>query len=175
MKSPATQDIFWNRHTLGCPPALRPWLHDRGSLTQRIRQRCDKFSVQVLSQKLARITHDEAALLGIPPRQLAHVREVLLLADGRPVVFAHTVVAAHHLQGAWSAIGKLGNRSLGTMLFTHPLVQRNALHFKRLPVPYPIQSAGQTTHAWARRSVFTLYGAPLLVTEFFLEAIQSLS
>lgn len=31
-------------------PALRPWLEERGSLTARIRARCDRFRVQCLRQ-----------------------------------------------------------------------------------------------------------------------------
>ena len=167
-------DRYWNRHTLGCPPQLHPWLHDHVSLTRRNQQRCQKFSVQVLSQGLQRIPYDEAALLRIAPRELAHVREVLLLADGNPVVFAHSVVAAKHLRGAWADLGKLGNRSLGSMLFTHPLVKRNALHFKLLSASNPLQCNQSTTPAWARRSVFTLQNAPLLVTEVFLPDILEL-
>jgi chorismate lyase len=172
-------DHYWNRHTLGCPPALHPWLHDHGSLTRRIQQRCQSFSVQVQSQGLQRIAYDEAALLGIAPRELAHVRDVLLLADGKPVVFAHSVVAARHLRGAWADLGKLGNRSLGTMLFTHPLVERHPLHFRKLHSQHPhYQRASQAANLpdmlWARRSLFSLHGAPLLVTEMFLPDILQL-
>ena len=42
------------------PAALRPWLRDAGSLTARIRARCERFAVQVVCQKLARVHRDEA-------------------------------------------------------------------------------------------------------------------
>ena len=179
MNSKVFQDNIWQRHTIGCDPALKPWLHDHGSLTQRIQQRCEKFSVQVLRQGNAHVPYDEAALLGLHPRQHAYVREVLLLADGKPVVFAHSVVVTQHLRSEWSAIGKLGNRSLGTMLFTHPLVQRLPLHFRKLRSQHLIHQrtnlASQLHDSlWARRSLFTLYDAPLLVTEVFLPASLSL-
>lgn len=170
-------DTFWQRHTLDCPPALQCWLHDRGSLTRRIRQHCTQFSVQVVSQGLARVPHHEAALLRLPSRQLAHVRNVMLLADGKPVVVAHSVVAAHHLRGAWADIGKLGTRSLGTMLFTHPLVKRDMLHFKSLRPGHPLHQDTNPSSAqalWARRSMFYLRDAPLLVTETFLPSIMQL-
>lgn len=184
------RDTFWNNSTSGCDPALHPWLHDHGSLTQRIQQRCEKFSVSPVRSGLARIAYDEAALLGIAPHQLAYSREVFLYADGKPVVFAHSTCASAHLRGAWQAMRELGNRSLGSLLFTHPLVSRQPLHFKALRANHPLhvgpaltrqssvglkpdlQSAPDTL--WARRSLFTLHGSPLLVTEVFLPEILNL-
>jgi len=166
--------------TSGCDAALRPWLHDHGSLTQRIQQRCDRFSVSPVRSGLARIAYDEATLLGIAPHQLAYSREVFLYADGKPVVFAHSTCASEHLRGAWKAMNGLGNRSLGSLLFTHPLVIRQPLHFKALHAHHPLyRSAAQGLEIapdilWARRSLFTLHGAPLLVTEVFLPEILKL-
>jgi chorismate--pyruvate lyase len=155
---------------------LHLWLHDRGSLTQRIQQRCDRFAVSPVRSGLARIAYDEATLLDIAPHQLAYSREVFLHADGKPVVFAHSTTACEHLRGAWKAMNGLGNRSLGSLLFTHPLVMRQPLHFKPLRAHHPLyRSASQMGVApgtlWARRSLFTLHGAPLLVTEVFLPEI----
>jgi chorismate--pyruvate lyase len=166
--------------TSGCDAALRPWLHDHGSLTQRIQQRCEKFSVQPVRSGLARIAYDEASLLGIAPHHLAYSREVFLYADGKPVVFAHSTTACEHLRGAWKAMNGLANRSLGSLLFTHPLVIRRPLHFKSLRAHHPFYRSatkllGITPDTlWARRSLFTLHGAPLLVTEVFLPEILNL-
>ncbi len=175
-----TTDRFWNGTTLGCDEVLRPWLHDHGSLTQRIRQRCQQFAVQPIRSGLARIAYDEAALLGIPSHRLAYSREVFLYADGQPVVFAHSACAPKHLRGAWSSISGLGNRSLGSLLFTHPLVMRQPLHYKALRPHHPLHrntcalSDEMPDRLWARRSLFYLHDAPLLVTEVFLPQILKL-
>ncbi len=166
---------------MGCDTALRPWLHDRGSLTQRIRQRCENFVVQPVHSGLAHIAFDEAALLGVAPHKLAYSREVFLYADGHPVVFAHSACAKVHLRGAWSSIKGLGNRSLGSLLFTHPLVIRQPLHFKALQTRHPLFCSASKVltdvpdRLWARRSLFYLHGAPLLVTEVFLPEILKLN
>ncbi|HEY6095489.1 MAG TPA: chorismate lyase [Gallionellaceae bacterium] len=177
--STLTHDTFWHGTTIGAAGVLQPWLHDHGSLTRRIQLRCHQFAVQPLRSSLARIAHDEAALLGIRPHQLAYSREVFLHADGKPVVFAHSACAPRHLHGAWAALAGLGNRPLGAMLFTHPLVVRQPLRFKALRAHHPLYqraaAAGPMPHTlWARRSLFTLYGAPLLVTEVFLPSIAKL-
>lgn len=179
MNSTIMRDTFWNGTTIGCEPALVPWMHDHGSLTQRIRLRSQQFSVRPVRSGLARIAYDESALLGIAPQQLAYSREVFLHADGQPVVFAHSTCAAEHLRGAWAALGGLGNKPLGAMLFTHPLVERKPLRFKALRFHHPLYRSASATGVmphilWARRSLFCLRGAPLLVTEVFLPGILKL-
>jgi len=174
-------DKFWHGSTLGCGAGLEPWLRDRGSLTQRIQQRCVRFSVRGVNCRLARVALDESALLGISTNQLAYTREVFLYAEDDPVVFAHSAVARQHLHGAWTALRTLGNRPLGTFLFAHPLVERKSLYFKALHRSQPlyrhaVQKLGDPPdRLWARRSLFYLHGAPLLVTEVFLPDVLRLS
>ncbi|MBU3903586.1 MAG: chorismate lyase [Gammaproteobacteria bacterium] len=159
---------------------MRPWLNDHGSLTQRIQQRCMQFAVKSVRSGLARIAYDEASVLCIAPHQFAYSREVFLHADGKPMVFAHSACHADDLRGAWQAMKGLGNRSLGSLLFTHPLVVRHPLHFAALRPHHPLYQSAVTAIAarperlWARRSLFTLHGAPLLVTEVFLPEILKL-
>ncbi|MFA6013776.1 MAG: chorismate lyase [Gallionellaceae bacterium] len=172
-------DIYWKSLTPGCAE-LAPWLHDAGSLTRRIQTRCKHFAVQTVHSGLAKVAYDEASLLNIPCHRLAFSREVFLIADGQPVVFAHSTCALAHLRGAWGAVRGLGNRPLGELLFTHPLVLRHPLHYKLLHGSHPLlRKAGAQLKAspkslWARRSLFYLQGAPLLVTEVFLPEIISL-
>ena len=179
---------FWRGTVLGCGADLAPWLRDRGSLTQRIQQRCTHFAVRGVCTGLARIAPDEAALLGIAPQQLAWSREVFLYADDQPVVFAHSALAREHLRGAWSSVRALGNKPLGALLFAHPLVERKPLHYQVLRSTHPLyqraaavlcggshNTAIQPHRLWARRSLFYLHDAPLLVTEVFLPGILRLT
>jgi chorismate lyase len=174
-------DKFWRRAAPGCGAELAPWLRDRGSLTQRIQQRCSRFAVRGVRSGLARIALDESALLGIAAQHLAYSREVFLYADDQPVVFAHSALAREHLRGAWSAVRTLGNKPLGALLFAHPLVERMPLHYQALRITHPLyrRAAGVLRHPphrlWARRSLFYLHDAPLLVTEVFLPGILLLT
>ncbi|HEX5339053.1 MAG TPA: chorismate lyase [Gallionella sp.] len=181
MSSKIDTDKFWRAAALGCTAELAPWLHDRGSLTQRIRQRCAHFAVDNLRSSLARIALDESALLGIAPHHLAWSREVFLYADNQPVVFAHSACARQHLRGAWSAVRDLGNQPLGALLFAHPLVERQPLHYQTLRAHHPLYRRAAVVlnepphRLWARRSLFYLHDAPLLVTEVFLPEILNLA
>ena len=172
-------DSYWKNLILGAKE-YTPWLRDEGSLTRRIQQRCKVFTVRPLRSGLAQVAYDEAMLLCIPHDRYAFSREVFLYADGKPVVFAHSACAREHLRGTWGAVKGLGNRSLGTLLFTHPLVVREPLHYKAVQFHHPLYKSAAAVlgdspqRLWARRSLFYLHNAPLLVTEVFLPEILKL-
>ena len=174
-------DHYWQSFLPVTATGYVHWLRDHGSLTLRIQQRCSAFSVRNVRNCLATAAHDETALLGLPPRQKIYTREVFLCADGKPVVFAHSVVAPQHLRGAWQALQHLGQRPLGALLFAHPLVQRAPLHYRTLKPNHPLYRRAAVAldappgKLWARRSLFSLHGAPLLVTEVFLPEILLLT
>ena len=170
----------WLAHPHSLPHSLRLWLSDRGSLTQRLKSRCDSFRVVPLATGLARPNPDEYALLGLAPGTRAYVREVLLLCNEVPVVFAHSVLPHASLRGGWNGITRLGSRPLGEALFSNSRILRQPLAFHRLRHDHPLfgaitqQQTLAVSSLWARRSVFCLNGHPLLVTEVFLPAIDAL-
>jgi len=114
------------------------------------------------------------------PAALGWVRQVQLLCDGEPQVFARTIVPVTTLTGAQRQLAFLGDRPLGAFLFAHPGMQR-------APVELACIRPGETMFGratsglkrepaaiWGRRSVFRIGGKPLLVTEIFLPAISAL-
>ena len=123
---------------------------------------------------------DEALLVGLRSHKVAHVREVILLADNVPIVFAHSVASPRDLLGIWRSVGKLGTRPLAAALFANPCVSRFPLEYRRINRHHylyeRVRSAGLNppTTLWARRSLFRLQGRPLLVTEVFLPTVLRL-
>lgn len=170
----------WHSAPLSISPQTRDWLLNRGSLTRLIQLRCKNFRVEPVSQSLAAVGNDELAVLSLRLGELAYVREVYLYCGKTPVVFAHSVVARKNLRGAWCGLSNLGNKSLGTMLFTNPAVKRTPFRFKKLNSRHPLFHRAclglQAAHfsLWARRSLFSLHGQPILVTEVFLPTILDL-
>lgn len=164
----------------GAPAYLHPWLSDPASLTARIVARCDRFQVRVLGEYRARPFLDEHTLVGLPAGRLAWTREVLLLADGVPVVFAHSILAPSDLNGAWHMAQAIGSRPLGAALFADPCICRGPLTSCRLTPLHPLHRhackalAAQLPTLWARRSRFCRLDRPLLVTEVFLPGIARL-
>jgi chorismate--pyruvate lyase len=160
--------------------SARAWLLDDGALTARIKARCRDFHVQVLRQGRVRVTREERALLGIHGSARAIGRDVLLKCGPVPVVFAHSVMRAGDLRGAWRSIAAMGARPLGAALFADPRIERCPLTFRRLDRGHPLYCAAASAVGrvlpplWARRSLFLLRGAPLLVTEAYLPDIAGL-
>ena len=172
--------------------ALRPallerntasWLAERGSLTRRLRAVCGRFELVLLRQACARPLPDEAGLLRIRPGQRAWVREVLLVADGRPVVYAHSVARPRSLRTAWRPLSRLGVRSMGDAIFEQRAVQRGPIRVRHLRAGERLHRAASLAAAsapdslpalWARRSPFIHGGQALWITEVFLPPIAGL-
>lgn len=177
-----SQVFRWKSHPAlaGAPAFLHPWLSDPGSLTARIVARCDRFRVQVLFEGRVQPFIDERKLVGLPLGRHAWAREVLLLADDVPVVFAHSVLAPRDLTGAWHMARAIGSRPLGAALFADPCICREPLRTARLTTGHPLHrhataALGKALPTlWARRSRFCRLDRPLLVTEVFLPGIERL-
>jgi chorismate--pyruvate lyase len=173
-------DTLWLREPL-CPDAgLRRWLIDRGSLTERLRERCREFAVEVTRQGAGEPCRDERGLIGVRPGERALVREVRLVCDGRPMVFAHSVLDRTGLRGPWRMLSGLGSRPLGAALFADPRTRRYPLRFAQLTARHPLYGPAcaaareRPRSLWARRSLFVAGASPLLVTEVFLPRLTEL-
>jgi chorismate--pyruvate lyase len=171
----------WAPSPLAAHHPLHGWLTDSASLTARIAARCGQLRVKLLAQGLGRPHHDEAVLLGLRVGELACVREVLLLADDMPVVYARSLLHRDSLRAAWRMFDGLGTRPLGAALFADPLIRRGPLRAQRIDARdaryrcilrhVSLEQAGAL---WARRSCFVRRGHPMIVCEVFLPAILEL-
>ena len=186
--APSARPLAGGVHSLPAPPSRRlsAWMHIPGSLSARIAAVSGGLTVRVLRQGAVTLQPAEAARIGCAAGSIAHGREVILLADGVPVIYARSVLQTVHARGAWKAIRGLGTRALADMLFGLPAATRSDFEFVRFA---PGSRWAAKVHrrwrdatggewgrreVWARCSVFTRRGAPLLVTECFAPAILAL-
>ncbi len=172
----------WSSHTRllrgRIPPALVAWLLDTGSLTDRLKKACHgHFEVRVVEQGWQRPRLDERRALDMRHGMVGWVRQVQLLCNGTPWVFARTIVPVTTLTGAQRRLAYLGNRPLGAFLFADPGMQRGPVEVAAIrngQAMFGMATAGlkrKPAAIWGRRSVFRVGGKPLLVTEVFLPAI----
>lgn len=161
------------------PAALNGWLLGTDSLTARMRRACPGgFRVRVLGQAWARPRLDEQRALGMRHGERALIRQVQLLCNGRPWVFARTVIPVRTLRGAQRRLAYLGERPLGAFLFADPRMSRGPVELaciRRGEQMYAAAVSGlrrQPECIWGRRSVFRLGGKALLVSEVFLPAVD---
>lgn len=156
------------------PPAWRRWLADQGSLTRRlIIASNNRFSVNLLRQSYGRPTPSEAAALGMSRGRYGLIREVILLGNEVPWVYARSVLPLPTLTGRQRALRQLDNRPLGALLFADRGMTRDPLEIARVSgALIPGGLASPDTVLWGRRSVFYLDHKPLLVSEIFLPAFN---
>lgn len=160
-----------------CPPyrhrfplVVRSWLSETGSLTARLSSVFGPVRVVVLYEGRGRLLSSERARLVRFSSGPVWVREVLLESAGMPLLGARTVAPVATLEGVGAGFGRLGNRPLGELLFTHPAVVRGETQWTHLPPKHwrPNETA---CPRWGRRTLYEVGGRPLLVNEFFLPIV----
>jgi len=155
------------------PAAAAAWLREPGLLTDRLRACCaGATGLTVVSESRGALAAEDAALLRAPGGA-AFVREVELTCNGRPWVFAQTLVPEATLaRHGWLA--SLGRAALGERLAAVHGIGRGPLEFARLTAGDPLWARALRAHddppaaLWARRSWFAIDGDRLLVQEVFL-------
>ncbi len=154
-------------------PAAAAWLQEPGLLTERLRACCaGQPGLTVIAEGEAPLAIPDAVVLQASGNA-AFVREIELTCDGRPWVFAQTLVPQATLaRQRW--LSSLGRAALGERLAAVPGIERGPLEFARL-LPgdrlyhRAIRERRDLPAAlWARRSWFAIEGDRLLVQEVFL-------
>jgi chorismate--pyruvate lyase len=182
VKDAERQTPLWSERLDDFSPAAGQaagaWLCEPGLLTERLRACCSgQTGLAIVAETEAPLTGADAALLNASS-SAAFVREIELTCDGRPWVFAQTLIPQSTLaRQQW--LSALGRAALGERLAAIPGIQRGPLEFARLtpgdrlyhralrerPDPPPA--------LWARRSWFEIDGDRLLVHEVFLPESHS--
>jgi chorismate--pyruvate lyase len=151
-------------------------LLDRGSLTERLIDASHgQFRVEVINQRMELPLLSECHALGIPSRQHALVREVILYGCDEPWVYARSIIPAKTLTGRLRSLRKLDNRPLGALLFNDVSMQRGQIELacsSTGDLLLPGLSGYLQGTVWGRRSVFFLDQKPLLVSEMFLPGFR---
>ena len=169
------------------PDSVREWLCKPFVLSQALRRVCDNFSVEISDQCVKSLYADEIAALKCYESDTGYIRETYLGDVGNPLVYARVTMPESTYQANKEDLENLGNRPIGeTMLYKDPSLTRSEFEIKRITQDDEllfdalvhlnfyravIEKNTIGHELWARRSVFTLYGNPLLITEVFMPDI----
>lgn len=175
-----TQEPRWisgsHGFALNMPAAVKSWTYETGSLTQRLRSYLGSaLTVKVLHQGWYKPFLTEARLLDKQVNPYCLVREVMLHANGNPLILARTIIPAETLKATHRNLSHLGNRPLGEVIFSYPELARLALQVSSVDLTlwtHDVRSCVDiTTPTPARRTVYVIAGKPMLVSEFFLPVV----
>ncbi|WP_305909142.1 chorismate lyase [Methylomarinum sp. Ch1-1] len=159
------------RHSL--PEDVSSWVYEAGSLTRRLRGFYrNSFAVKILFHQWKPAFLSESRQLHLPYQQYNLIREVLLHADGKPLILARTILPKKTINIAKRNLSHLGTRPLGEVIFSYPDLERLQLDISAVPPVIwrpPLREQIDLKHTvWGRRTIYAIQKHPLLVSEFFL-------
>ncbi|CAM3812281.1 chorismate--pyruvate lyase family protein [Polynucleobacter antarcticus] len=175
----------WDRVDSGelhrAPRKWQPWLSDTGSLTQKIELAIgQKLEVIVLRDCRQNLNSDESRYFHFKIKR-CRVREVLLCVNNIPLVMAHSIIPSASSSGSNHAVLRLGKKPLGAVLFSKKRMHSSARPLReiaRLDRHSALwqkcfkQYSALPKTVWGRRTLYSLKGHPLLVSEILLPALQ---
>ena len=172
-----TQEPHWKKKHPGLkqilPADVSSWVYEKNSLTRRLRNTYGHaFAVEILFHRWKPAFLSECNLLNLPHQQFNLVREVLLHADGKPLILARTILPEHTIKIAKRNLSHLGTRPLGEVIFSYPKLERLELDISCVPhkiwTPALIQKVNVEQKVWGRRTVYAIQKHKMLVSEFFM-------
>lgn len=145
------------------------WLFEANSLTAKLKSNSKTFSVKVLSEDLFTLSPDQKLLLNSTAKTAIN-REVLLLCDNAPMVYAQSWLPKNDSS---NPLHKMGERPLGDVIFKEPELKRAEIEVACFDATHPIQQLVTKLNLpeknlLGRRSVFSLREYNFLVCEVFL-------
>lgn len=180
-----TREPAWlpNRHGLRhrLPEEVASWIYEPGSLTRRLRSYYgNAVTVRILYHRWLTPFLSERELLDQPEHRFCLTREVLLHADGEPLILARTIIPEKTIQAAHRNLSHLGTRPLGEVIFSYPNLERLELEIAKTTASVWTEHAraiGGVSEApiWGRRTVYAIMQQPMLVNEFFLQGALAIA
>lgn len=148
-------------------PYLKNWLLDTGSLTERLQTQCRHFELKNIGQAATALHQCEQQWLKDSDETRWVVREVWLYGDGKPWVFARSILPGRLVDGE---LKNLGASPLGKRLFNDARFIRSEFELCRLTQGSAGHqlNTGQRASLWGRRSRFSFEGSAMIVAEVFM-------
>jgi chorismate--pyruvate lyase len=170
---------LWQRNPPATATWQAPWLLASGSLTQRLMQVCrNEFHVKVLRHEFVPAPELACDELMLQANEQVLQREVLLCDGDEPLVFACSLLPEAMLHGRYQDLRTLGTRPLGHWIFSEPILTRQAMLFADLALDdelFKELPPQNTASLLGRKTLFVGAYKPLLVSEFFLPALEQRS
>ncbi|UII27410.1 chorismate lyase [Fulvivirga maritima] len=169
------------------PDNVYDWLTPAAyKLSDGIRRTYETFELVRISEGIGRLTEYEKQYLR---GEYAYIRQIFLLGDEHPQVYARTVVPLKMYTAYKSLFDELGDKPIGeNLLYNNPGITRSPFAismFNMAHLPFMAYSPeGRFARRqeyilslpiWNRQSVFKLLDLPFaLITESFLPTIKKL-
>jgi len=137
---------------------IKSWLVEKGPITKRIKSE-ESFQLNLLKDEISYVEDVEKEFLDVISNNIK-VREVILMGNNIPRVYAKSLIPIRTIDEGFSKLGKLGTKPLGDILFEKEI-------FKKTDVVYA-QFQNKDSIFWGRKTKYLVKNMPLSVMEVFL-------
>jgi chorismate--pyruvate lyase len=159
---------------------MNQWVKNKSSLTNRIKKIANlQIKLVTNHYKNKNLLLSEKNFFPLYKSQNIFLREVIISANGAPIMYARTVLPRKYLRGYWSDIKKLNTNSLSRIVYENPSIKRSKFSylasssnnniFKKIN-SLKIDSKNLVI---GRQSYFEYKRKNILLTEYFFEAINN--
>ena len=138
--------------------SIKSWLSESGPITKRISAN-ENFELNLLREEIDEVDETEKKYLGNSIGDIK-VREVLLLGNKVPKVYAKSLIPVKTIKKGFSKLGSLGTKPLGDILF-----EKNI--FNKIDVMYS-SFEHEDSIFWGRKTKYLVKNLPFSVMEIFL-------
>ena len=137
---------------------IESWLIEDGPITKRISAKED-FELNLIRDEIGEVDEEDKKYLGDTKGDIK-VREVILLGNKTPKVYAKSLIPVNTIEKGFSKLGNLGNMPLGDILFEKDI-------FNKIDVLYSFFSH-KSNIFWGRKTKYLVNHLPFSVMEVFL-------
>ena len=134
------------------------WLNEAGSITSRIKS-FSNFKLKLLKDGPGEVDIIEDDLI-ISNYQENKIREVILLSNEEPLIYAKSIIPLETIKLGLNILGNLKENPLGDILFSNPEIKKKYMLFARFQSKEEI--------FYGRKGIYTVKGYPFSVCEIFL-------
>ena len=138
--------------------SIKSWLIENGPITKRISVNED-FELNLIRDEIDKVNEIDEKYLGNCVGDIK-VREVILLGNKMPKVYAKSLIPVNTIKNGFSKLGNLGTKPLGDILFEKDI-------FKKVDVTYSTFS-DEVNIFWGRKTKYLVKNLPFSVMEIFL-------
>ena len=137
---------------------IKSWLIEKGPITKRIKSK-ESFKLNLIKDEICSVDDSEKKFLEESSDKIK-VREVILMGNNIPRVYAKSLIPIRTIENGFSRLGELGTKPLGDILFEKEI-------FKKTDVVYA-QFQDKDSIFWGRKTKYIVKNMPLSVMEVFL-------
>ena len=170
--------IMW-QNKINSKSELRLWLTNRSSLSKRVKNIARFQVIQIRPAIINFLKIEKDKFRNFRKGQL-YLREVMLYADGLPIMYARTVTPKINLRGFWNGIKRLQDNPLSDIIFEQKVIKRSPFIYSRFSknddISKSVRNSGHNDFniLVSRQSMFNYNNKSVLLTEVFFKNFEHL-